>query len=657
VTAPDTERAAQELRPRLSPEARVVVDGFERRLCRRDLARLPQFLERALLPDSPLLVVQPKTEADVIVLADFCRERGWPLIPRGIASSAFGGAVPAEAGVVADFSAMNRILAVDPGARSAAVQPGVRWADLCDALAPHGLAPMTTPTSLFSTVGGWVSTGGMGIDGFKYGHLREAVLALRVILTTGQVLELERGDERLAEFFGAEGQLGLITQITLALRQTPRASHPCLCFFDREADAFAFLAAAVERGHAPAHLAFYDASRLAEENALFRDKTGLREDIVEEKSAVFLNFDDPAAAQRFGADAGLPARRDAKTAAARYLWSERFYPMKAQRRGPGMLASEVVLPHDRLPGFLAQARRLARRFGSEPACEATLHKAGAGGTSDTASAGIEAVVIVTFLCDPAGADYLLRLLLVQLITAAGIARGGRPYGVGLWNSPFTGALPSAELARRQALKSQLDPAGLLNPHKSLRSGRGQTGLRALLLHPLVNGIGLRLAGWFSLLLGPAARLLAKPTGRAWPVPDAAKSGGAALLQETAARCTSCGSCIAVCPAWIVTREELVTARAKLEAGQALCSGGNISAAAAQSTFQCVHCGLCEEVCQTALPLRACYDVLESLVASRHGRPEQLIAGFAAKVDKTSRGVSESYGLLRPQWRPPIGVPL
>jgi len=436
--------------------------------------------------------------------------------------------------------------------------------------------------------------------------------------------------------------LGLITQLTLSLRESPKASLPSLFHFDREADAFAFLDAVTARGHDPSHIAFFDAPRLAEENALFRDKTGLREDILESKSAVLVHFDDQAAAQRFSADSGLPAHLGSKAVAARYLWSERFYPMKAQRRGPGMLASEVVLSPTRLADFLAEARRLARRFGDELVCEATLHKT---------AAGPEAVVIVTFLCDAAAPDYLLRLLLVQLLTAAGVARGGRPYGIGIWNSAFAGQRSGADWARRQALKSQADPAGLLNPQKSLRSARSRAGLRTLLLNPLLNAVGLRLAAWSAPLLGLAARLLARPTGRTWPVPDAAQSGGAALLQETAARCTSCGSCIAVCPAWIVTREELVTARAKLEAGQALCSGRDISAAAAQSTFQCVHCGLCEEVCQTALPLRACYDVLESMVAARHGRPEQLIAAFAAKVDKSSPEVAGSYGLLRPQWRP------
>jgi ferredoxin len=183
------------------------------------------------------------------------------------------------------------------------------------------------------------------------------------------------------------------------------------------------------------------------------------------------------------------------------------------------------------------------------------------------------------------------------------------------------------------------------------SGRGLIGWRSLLLHPVINGIGLRLAAWFSPILGLAARLLSRPTGRTWPVPDPKTAGGAALLLETSARCTSCGSCIAVCPAWIVTREELVTARAKLEAARALCEGRAISPAAAQSTFQCVHCGLCEEVCQTALPLRACYDVLEGMVASRHGRPDKLITDFSAKVDKRYRDVAQSYGLLRPPWRP------
>ncbi len=623
--------AVEALRPRLSVGSRVIADDFERSLCRRDLARLPGFMERALLPRSPLLVVQPRTQDDVLVLTEFCRERGLALFARGVSSSAFGGAVPTEAGVVADFSSMNRVLSVDPAARTATVEPGVRWADLVDAVSPHGLAPRTTPTGLFSTVAGWVSTGGRGLNGFKYGPLREAVQGMRVVMPCGEVWDLKSSDPRMADFFGAEGQLGLITELTLALRPAARESHPLLFYFDDDQRASSFLEAVIASQHKPTHLQSYDAARLKEENALFKDKTGLKDDIVEAQSAVLLHFDDAASAGKFLEHKGLPPHRVAAVLAARYLWSERFYPMKAQRRGPGMLASEVLLPHGRLPAYLADARRLAQRFGDELACETSFHQ-----SQDS----LDSVVILTFLCDPAGADYPLRLLLVQLLTHAALTFGGRPYGIGLWNLPFV-------RSRRSALKAQVDPHNLLNPHKSL-SRPGFFSLRDWILQPILHVIGLRLARWFSPLLGLAARGLARPTGEAWSVPDAAASGPA-LLKETAERCTACGSCIAVCPAWIVTREELTTARGKLEAAQAL--GHGLSAEAAQSMFQCVHCGLCEEVCQTALPLRACYDVLEKSVALLHGRPDKLIADFAARVDKISPEVAQSYGLLRPEWRP------
>ncbi len=197
---------------------------------------------------------------------------------------------------------------------------------------------------------------------------------------------------------------------------------------------------------------FYDRARLAEENLLLRDKLGSGEPIFEEREAVLVHFDDEESEKQFLeavesegfgdtiriqensvmspnsgrsmtkiAGSGLRSDR----AAASYIWSERYFALKAQRLGPSLLAGEVLLGRAALPNFIRRARRLARRFGADLGIEAIL--AGAD----------ECTVIAAFPCDfRKPLSYFLNLLLVQLLVRLGTRLGGSPYGIGTWNSPF-----------------------------------------------------------------------------------------------------------------------------------------------------------------------------------------------------------------------------
>jgi len=636
---------AHELRGQLSDSCRIAAGYFERRVFSRDLARMPRALEKLFYRTTPLLVVQPRDEADIAALMDFAREKRLAVTPRGVSSSAFGGAVPTQNGIVVDLSAMRDILHIDPTKATARVQAGVRWADLASRLREFGLVPMTTPSSRFSTVGGWAATGGLGIDGFRYGHFSRAIVAARVVSPDSTVTELSGDDDRIRDFIGTEGQFGIITELTLRLRPQPGYSSPRLVCFDDSDSALAFVHRMIADDMRPSHAVFYDRARMKEENLLFKSRTSLTDPIVQERDTVLLHFDDPDLEGECVSKMNL-ASDDGP--AARYLWSERFFPLKAQRLGPNLLACEVVLPDQAVGRFVARGRRLAVRFGVEVAVEANVYRSDKDG---------RCVVIASFLCDTRRpVNYLLRLLLVQLLMRVGVRLGGKPYGFGIWNSAFLDReYPAQVLRNLTGRKKEADPYGLLNPRKFFGVRTRFFNLPGLFFAPSVFKASLDLGLVLSPVLGMAARMSAPAFEPGWRVPDPEEQGGRRLLIESALRCTHCGACISVCPAYLLTNDELVTGRSKLRLAETLADRGEVRAHEAASPFQCLRCGLCEEVCQTRLPLRDCYLVLERWIEDRFGWPGETIEAFLQTVDENRDWIESTFGLDLPQWTPAKGA--
>ena len=105
------------------------------------------------------------------------------------------------------------------------VEAGVRWSTLQEVLRGDGLTLRTYPSSWFSTVGGWVATGGYGINSLKFGHLSKNVQALQVVTPTGGVEWVEEGHADFPLYFGTEGQLGIVTRVVLRVRLPPKSSE------------------------------------------------------------------------------------------------------------------------------------------------------------------------------------------------------------------------------------------------------------------------------------------------------------------------------------------------------------------------------------------------------------------------------------------------
>ena len=650
---------AQDLRPHLSENCRVAINYFERRNYSRDLARVPALMEKILHRTTPTLVVQPKTEKDISSTLAYCNSKRLAVFPRGSGSFAFGGAVPTRNGIVMDLSPMMAVLEVDPKSQTVRVQPGARWADVATHLEPYGLVPQTTPTSRFSTVAGWISTGGMGLGSYAYGSVHESVIAVRVARPDGFIEELNSKDESIKDLFGTEGQFGILTEITLRVRPKPGHSGALLLTFNDPGQAFEFFDELTNGDFQPSHVVFFDREYLKRENILFAEQTQLEDPIVPENDTVLLHFETPENEQKFMSFLNGNSNSVSEDGvAARYLWADRYFPLKAQRIGPGLLGLEVVIPREKLSKYVKKVEKLARYFKIKPTVEVIVCGKSQSfiddGESTSKNKGFYSyLLIVSFSCDYSRTvHYALSLLFIQLLVRMAVRYGGAPYGVGIWNTPFiTSKYSRSQLNRLRQIKYEIDPKEILNPNKFFKIKGRFFSIPSLFLHPIIFNPVLAISHFCTPVLGLIARLVGPEHQSRWDIPTKEDKQGENLLNQSAQRCTSCGACISVCPAYHITEDELVTGRTKLRMAEAMKNGVRLEKAEAHAPFQCLHCGLCEEVCQTHLPLRDCYLVLEDRLEDRFGSPAETVQNFVEKLDSRREFIKDIFGLDLPDWSP------
>jgi glycolate oxidase len=138
----------------------------------------------------PVAVALPETEAQVIAVLKACAAAGVPIVPRGAGTGLSAGALPHPQGVVLSLAKMKRILHVDPVARVAVVQPGVRNQAISEAAAPLGLYYAPDPSSQIAcSIGGNVAENSGGVHCLKYGLTVHNVLRVRAVMMNGDVVE------------------------------------------------------------------------------------------------------------------------------------------------------------------------------------------------------------------------------------------------------------------------------------------------------------------------------------------------------------------------------------------------------------------------------------------------------------------------------------
>ncbi|HEY4721181.1 MAG TPA: 4Fe-4S dicluster domain-containing protein, partial [Anaerolineae bacterium] len=127
------------------------------------------------------------------------------------------------------------------------------------------------------------------------------------------------------------------------------------------------------------------------------------------------------------------------------------------------------------------------------------------------------------------------------------------------------------------------------------------------------------------------------------------------LTRTATECTSCAACVSVCPAYVHTKDERVTGRAKMWLARRLANGEEVAQSEADAAWLCVRCRACAEVCQAQLPLMTACEKLEEELQMRFGRPDAMIQEFVAGMERNPEyrahvGLSLPIELTEQRWR-------
>ena len=213
----------------------------------------------------PMVVALPETEEQVRRILQLCSAMKVPLVPRGAGTGLSGGALPLGDGVLLSMAKFMRVLRVDPRARLAVVQPGVRNAAISEAAAPHGLYYAPDPSSQIAcTIGGNVAENSGGVHCLKYGLTVHNVLRVRGYTIEGAPLELGAeapdapGFDLLALAIGSEGMLCVVTEVTVKLLPKPQCARVIMASFDDLEKAGDAVAAVIAAGIIPAGLEMMD---------------------------------------------------------------------------------------------------------------------------------------------------------------------------------------------------------------------------------------------------------------------------------------------------------------------------------------------------------------------------------------------------------------
>jgi glycolate oxidase len=211
-------------------EERVSESDFERLFYSSDVSPIsPELIEK--LGTIPDIIARPKNAEEVSSIVKIAAQKKISIVPRGGASWWLGGSVPYKGGIVLDLTSLNSTIEIDEENLTVTSDCGVTWDELEDVLRMKSFILGTRPGSAASaTVGGWISTGGVGIGSYKYGSVGDLVRSLEVVLPNGEIINT--GSKKLAVqgsgynlnwlFVGGEGTLGVITKATLKILPKPR---------------------------------------------------------------------------------------------------------------------------------------------------------------------------------------------------------------------------------------------------------------------------------------------------------------------------------------------------------------------------------------------------------------------------------------------------
>lgn len=253
-------------------------------IIKRDLDIIKSYFEdeSGLLGGYADEVIFPENESDAVNILQDATSKKKPLTISGGGTGVTGARVPFGSSILATDS-LNKIIDIDEKLLSATLQPGVRLSELQAELSKKGLIYQPDPTEPNAFIGGTISTNASGAKCLKYGPTRNYIKRLKIVLPTGDLVDISRGQffvnkgsgfslktkskeikiniptystpgiksaagyyikdgmDLIDLFIGHEGTLGLILEAELVLGKKPEGMMSFFSFFSSEKDAFGFI--------------------------------------------------------------------------------------------------------------------------------------------------------------------------------------------------------------------------------------------------------------------------------------------------------------------------------------------------------------------------------------------------------------------------------
>jgi glycolate oxidase len=436
-----------------------------------DSERLKPFETDAYIAhrETPLAAVVVDSEDQVRDVVRVCAAAGVPIVSRGAGTGISGGSIPRRDGVLLVLARMRRVLGFDPVGRTATVDPGVRNLLISEIAQPHGLFYAPDPASqVICSIGGNVAENAGGVHCLKYGLTTHNILGLRVIDADADVLELGgraldgAGYDLLALLNGSEGNLGVITQVTVRLVPLPERTETVLAAFASVRAAAAAVGDIIGAGIVPAALEMMDkivieacersmalGLPLGAEALLLCEVDGGAEEAAESLGQVRALLEA----------AGATEIRVARDSAERErLWKSRKGAFAALATIlPDYYTIDGTIPRRCLPDVLDYVYELSREYGL---IVGNVFHAGDGNIHpcifyDSSKPG-----------ELERSEELGGLILERCVEVGGTITG--EHGVGIEKlKQMCVQFRAPELAAFHDVKRAFDPAGILNPGKAV----------------------------------------------------------------------------------------------------------------------------------------------------------------------------------------------
>jgi glycolate oxidase len=382
----------------------------------------------------PMVVALPSNEDEVRQVLAACNELKVPVVARGAGTGLSGGALPRGDGVLLSLAKMRRILALDPVARTARVQPGVTNLAISEAAAPFGLFYAPDPSSQIAcSIGGNVAENSGGVHCLKYGLTLHNVLRVRAVTVEGEAVEFGAealdapGLDLLALMIGSEGMLAVATEITVKLLPKPETARVILASFDDVGKAGDAVADVIAAGVVPSGLEMMD-----------RAAARVTEVLRHAGATAICTSNSEAERQKFwaGRKAAFPA---------------------VGRISPDYYCMDGTIPRRKLGEILKFIAAMEKKYGLR--CPNVFH-AGDGNLHP---------LILFDANDPGELERTERFageVLEKCVEVGGTITGEHGVGVEKINQMCV-QFAAAEIERFHGVKRAFDPEGLLNPGKNI----------------------------------------------------------------------------------------------------------------------------------------------------------------------------------------------